>query len=94
MNLIGKFVIVRTYSAGVHFGTLTEYNGKEIGLSDAGRIWSWKGANTLNEISVSGVGKGSRVSGTVPFIVLTEAIEVIGATDAARANLISVGWQK
>jgi len=94
MYLIGKFVIVRTYSAGVHFGTLTEYNGKEIGLSDAGRIWSWKGANTLHEIATSGVGKGSRVSVTVPFIVLTEAIELIGCTDEARANLTSVGWQK
>jgi len=94
MNMIGKFVIVRTYSAGIHFGTLTEYNGKEVGLSDAGRIWSWKGANTLHEISVSGVGKGSRVSVTVPYILLTEAIEVICATEEARVNLTSIGWHK
>ena len=94
MNLIGKFCIVRTYSAGVHFGTLTEYNGKEVALSDAGRIWSWEGANTLHEIASGGVGSGSRVSVTVPYIVLTEAIEIIGASDVARVNLTAVGWRK
>jgi len=94
MSLIGKFVIVRTYSAGVHFGTLESQNGKEITLTEAGRIWSWKGANTLHEIANSGVGKGSRVSELAPVVSLTEAIEVIGASDASKANLTAVGWSK
>jgi hypothetical protein len=45
----GKYVIVRTYSAGVHFGRLVARRGKEVDLADARRIWFWKGANTLNE---------------------------------------------
>ena len=94
MSLIGKFVIVRTYSAGVHFGTLSAQNGKEITLADAGRIWSWKGANTLHEIANSGVGKGSCVSELAPVVSLTEAIEVIGASDASKANLTAAGWAK
>lgn len=39
--MIGKEVIVRTYSAGVHFGTLESRNGKEVVLKDARRIWDW-----------------------------------------------------
>ena len=94
MNLIGKFVIVRTYSAGVHAGTLESQDGKQVSLVDARRIWSWKGANTLHEIANSGVKEGSRISDPVSAIVLTEAIEVIAATDAAQANLAATRWTK
>lgn len=91
---IGTFVVVRTYSAGVHVGTLASRDGKEVTLTDARRIWYWNGANTLHEIALSGVGKGSKVSETVPSVLLTEAIEIIGATEAARANLLAAGWAK
>ena len=89
----GKKVIVRTYSAGVHFGTLAAQSGKEAHLTDVRRIWSWRGANTLNEIALRGVGEGSRVSDTVPDILLTEAIEIIPCSDAAIANLGGVQWK-
>ena len=36
-HMIGKQVIVRTYSAGVHFGRLVERDGKEVVLNDARR---------------------------------------------------------
>lgn len=88
-----KFVLVRTYSAGVHFGDMVSRDGKEIVLADARRLWSWKGANTLHEISLRGVDTSrSRVSEMVPSITLTEAIEVIPCTDVARANLESGKW--
>lgn len=89
-----SFVVVRTYSAGVHVGTLKWRNGKEVVLSDARRIWSWKGANTLHEIALRGVTKGSRVSEAVAAITLTEAIEIIDATEAASASLMASGWSK
>lgn len=91
---LGSFVVVRTYSAGVHVGTLSQRDGKEVTLTDARRIWSWNSANTLHEIANGGVGKGSKVSETVPSVVLTEAIEIIGASEAARANLMAAGWSK
>ena len=91
---IGSFVVVRTYSAGVHVGTLAKRDGKEVTLADARRIWSWKGANTLHEIAISGVGKGSRVSESVQTVLLTEAIEIIAAAEAAKANLMAAGWAK
>ena len=88
-----KYVVVRTYSAGVHVGELVERNGKEVQLANARRIWSWVGANTLHEIALRGVGSGSRVSERVASVVLTEAIEIIDATAEARENLESSKWE-
>ena len=39
--MIGKYVIVRTYSAGVFAGTLKIKDGKEVELIDARRLWLW-----------------------------------------------------
>lgn len=89
-----RYVIIRTYSAGVHIGVLVSRKGKEAQLTNARRIWSWQGANTLHEISLRGVAPGSRISEPVKDIELTEVIEVITATPEARAILESVGWAK
>jgi hypothetical protein len=86
-------VIVRTYSAGVHYGTLVKRAGKEVELADARRIWYWKGANTLHEVSLSGVASGSKISRPVASITLTEAIEIIGCTEEASKNLDGAAWQ-
>lgn len=91
---LGQYVVVRTYSAGVHVGTLAKRDGKEVTLTDARRIWSWKGANTLHEIAAAGVAKGSRISEPAQEVLLTEAIEIISATKAARASLAAAGWAK
>jgi len=91
--MIGKQVLIRTYSAGVHFGTLIRRKKREAELGTARRIWSWKGANTLHEISLHGIdASGSRVSKPVERIVLTEAIELLPLTDEAVANLASCVW--
>ena len=86
------YVVIRTYSAGVHVGTLAARRGQEVDLVDARRIWHWKGANTLHEIALRGVGPGSRVSEPVGAITLTQAVEVITATPVARANLEAAQW--
>jgi hypothetical protein len=85
-------VIVRTYSAGVHYGTLVRRDGREVELADARRVWYWRGANTLNEIALRGVASGSKISEPVGSIVLTEAIEIITCTNAAAMNLDKAVW--
>lgn len=90
----GQYVVVRTYSAGVHVGELVSQQGKEVTLKNARRIWSWQGAYTLHEIALAGVGKGSRVSDEVQLIDLTEAIEVIQASEAGAASLRGASWSK
>jgi hypothetical protein len=87
-----RYVVVRTFSAGVHVGELSDRREKEVDLKNARRIWSWKGANTLHEIANRGVGEGSRVSEAVASITLTEAIEIIDCTEDAQANLRAAKW--
>ena len=74
-----RYVIVRTYSAGVHVGYLVSERGERVQLRDASRVWRWRGANTLNELALHGPDRTrhTRISERVPAITLTEAIEVI-----------------
>lgn len=95
-QLIGKYVLVRTFSAGVHSGILDEKEGQEVRLTNARRLWFWKPANdhggTLSGVAVHGVGDGSRVAGPVEVIELTEAIEVIAVSDTARESIDGQQW--
>ena len=87
------FVVVRTYSAGVHVGTLVSRKGREVVLADARRVWRWRGANTLHELSLRGASEEwTRISEPVAEITLTEAIEVIVATPEAARNLSRSRW--
>lgn len=71
-------VIIRTYSAGVHIGTLKSREGQEVVLTNARRLWSWKGALSLSEVAVNGVDRNeSKISVSVPEITLLQAIEII-----------------
>ena len=88
--MIGKKVIVRTYSAGVHFGTLAHHDGKEVTLTNARRIWYWEGAFTLSAVATKGVKNTSKISVPVTEILLTEAIEIILCSEAAAANLSEI----
>lgn len=80
------FVLVRTYSAGVHFGYLAERNGKEVKLLNARRIWKWEGAFTLSQIAMTGTSKPENcmLSIEVNEIILTEAIEIIKITQKSK----------
>jgi hypothetical protein len=90
---MNNYVLIRTYSAGVHVGEMVSRDGKEVVLKNARRIWSWHGRNTLNEIAALGVGKGSRVSQPSPgTVTLTEAIEIIDCAPGARENLEAATW--
>ena len=81
-------VVVRTFSAGVHCGTLVKRSGQEVTLRSARRIWSWTGALSLHEVASRGI-TGGRVSVPASEILLLQAIEVIATTPAAMARIAS-----
>ena len=88
-------VVVRTYSAGVHVGTLVSQKGREVVLSNARRVWRWRGANSLHELALRGAsGDWTRISESVPTITLTEAVEIIPASNDAAANLQRSRWSE
>ena len=92
----GSIVLVRTYSAGVHFGTVKTRDGKEVVLTNARRLWQWSGACSLSQVAMDGVDLSrSKISVSVPEITLTEAIELIPMSEkAADAMMGAESWQK
>lgn len=89
---IGKYVIVRTRSAGVFAGTIKSRIGQEIVLLNARRLWYWAGAASLSQLAVQGVSKPGecKFPCEVTEIWLPETIEIIPATDAARESIFEV----
>lgn len=87
-----KYVVVRTYSAGVECGELVSRKGREVVLANARKIWRWFGANTLHEVANNGVSVESKISEPVKQNTLTEAIEVIECSAAGEANLRAAKW--
>lgn len=84
-NVIGKLCVVRTYSAGVHIGTVEQVTETEVLLKDAKRLWKWSGAFTLNEVAEKGVDNAnSSISAPVPLILLSNKIEIIPASEEAQ----------
>lgn len=80
------YVIVRTYSAGVHAGYLESLDGKEATLKNSRRLWYWDGAASLSQLAVDGVSKpeNCKFAVTLPLLILTEAIEIIPCTEKAK----------
>ena len=88
----GKYVIVRTYSAGVFAGNLHSRDGKEAVLKDARRLWYWAGAASLSQLAVEGTSKPKdcKFPVAVPSVTLTEAIEILDVTPKAESSIRSV----
>jgi hypothetical protein len=87
-----KYVIVRTYSAGVFAGNLESRNGKEVVLTDARRLWYWAGAASLSQLAVDGTSKPKECKFPVelPSVILMEAIEIIEVTSKAEKSIKAV----
>jgi hypothetical protein len=88
--MLGKRCLIRTYSAGVHIGTV-EYinpnNSMEIKLKDALRLWKWTdGGLSLSAVAYNGI-KGGRLNKTGE-VFLTNAIEFIPTTKQAEESFI------
>jgi len=91
------YVIVRTYSAGVFACYLKSRDGKEAELINTRRLWYWDGAASLSQLAM----EGTKNPGTCKFpcevdsLLLTEVIEVLQCTEAARLSIKEVEiWQK
>ena len=86
------YVIIRTYSAGVHAGYLKSRQGKEVVLVNSRRLYYWNGAATLSQMAIDGVTKPNDCKFTVvvPEITLTESIEIIPCSQKAKECLEGV----
>src|SRR3990167_1611007 len=92
-----KYVIVRTYSAGVFAGNLESRTGKEVILTKARRIWYWDGAASLSQLAMEGTKspKTCKFPCEVDRVELMECIEILDVTPLAQNSISEVPiWQK
>jgi hypothetical protein len=85
---VGRYVILRCYSAGVHAGRLVSQDGDRAILADARRLWSWKakGGVALSGLAVHGLASG-KIDTKLVQIALTGVIETIPCTVDAEASI-------
>lgn len=86
--MMGRRCLIRTYSAGVHIGTIdyiNPANSMELRLKDALRLWKWEGGGlSLSAVASAGI-KGGRLNKTGE-VYLTNAIEIIPTSAEAEAT--------
>ncbi len=89
---LGQHCVIRTFSEGVHIGTvaMVSGDGKQVLLTNSRRLYSWSGAFTLSAVAMTGVGKTSRLAVELPELLVTECISMIPTTEAARATFDAI----
>ncbi len=87
-----RYVICRTYSAGVFAGNLESRNGKEVVLTNARRLWYWDGAASLSQLAMEGTTKPKTCKFPIAVnrVELTEAIEILDVTPEAQKSIEEV----
>lgn len=85
-DLLNKKVLVRSYHAGVYFGTLTKVEGETVRMENVRNIWHWTGASCMSQIANDGI-KGNKVSPVVGSMVINRVCQILALTDTAIKNL-------
>ena len=87
-----KYVIVRTYSAGVFAGELESRKGQEVVMRNARRLWYWSGAASLSQLAMEGVKNpsGCKFPCPVDRVELLQAVEILDVTPEAKKNIEGV----
>ena len=86
---IGKYVIARCYSAGVHAGTVDSVDGETVILKYSRRLWSWKAKDgvALSGVAQTGVQSGCKIDVANPEIYLTGVCELIPCSSVAKESI-------
>ena len=100
-KLIGKKVVIRSYGAGVFYGTLNEVEKCEdkytVELLDCRRLWYWDGACSITQLAVEGTKRPNDCKFTITekSIVVASVIELHECTETACQSIENVRvWKK
>lgn len=86
---IGKYVIARCYSAGVHAGEVVSVDGENVFLKNSRRLWQWKAKDgvALSGVAQFGVKSDSKIDVVNPEIYLTGVCELIPCSESAKESI-------
>ena len=92
MKKENKYVIVRTYSAGVFAGELESRKAQEVVLRNARRLWYWDGAASLSQLAMEGTKNpsGCKFPCEVNRVELLQVIEILDVTPKAEKSIKEV----
>ena len=100
-KLIGKKVIIRSYGAGVFFGTLNEVEQCEdkytVELLNCRRLWYWDGACSITQLAVDGTSRPDNCKFTItePSIVVSSIVEIHECSEKSIKSIESVEeWKR
>lgn len=100
-KLIGKKVIIRSYGAGVFFGTLNGVENCEdkwtVELLNCRRLWYWSGACSITQLAVDGTKNPAECKFTLtePSIVVSSVIEIHACSEQAINSIEGVKeWKR
>lgn len=91
-----KYVICRTYSAGVFAGylvkTWVEDGIRMAKLQKSRRLWYWKGAASLSQLAMEGVKNPTecKFPCEIDDHEVSQVIEILDATEKAKESIDSV----
>ena len=92
-----RYVICRTYSAGVFAGEIVSRKGQEVVMKNARRLWYWKGAASLSQLAMEGVQYPDecKFPCEVNRVELLQVIEILDCTPMAIKSISSTPvWKK
>ena len=87
-----RYVIARTYSAGVFAGLFVSRHGGDVVLRQARQIWHWAGVSSLSQLAMEGTSQPAQCKFTCPVdrVELLEVIELLDVSPKARASIAAV----
>lgn len=86
-DVIGKKCLIRSYDAGVYFGTVRKVDSDIVYVEDVRNIWYWEGAACLSQIVNDGVKDSSKISQVVKSMTIGNVCQIMPLEDKAIENL-------
>jgi hypothetical protein len=86
------YYMVRSNGSGVWAGNIESREGDVVTMTDARRIWQWKGANSLSQLAMEGTKNPAGCCFAVPVgeVVVFNVLEIITCTEDAEKNIREV----
>jgi hypothetical protein len=92
------YVLIRSYSAGVHIGFLKEKTTTEVTLVNTQRLYSWAGACSLSQVALDGpdiTNDNTKISVCLDANTISGWIEIIPMTKEAQKKIKAAKiWKK
>lgn len=95
--MAGKYCIIRGKEFGVFAGNVEAVEGDRVLLRNARRLWYWDGAASISQLATDGTTapNSCKFTVTVDCVLLSSVIEIIPATEKARASINGVKeWKR